>query len=308
MSAWELVRRQHGVVAHRQLVALGYSPDAIHHRLESSRLHRLFHGVYAVGRPEVTIDARWMAAVLACGEGAALSHDSAGALLEILKHPSPVIHVSVPASRNPRREGIQVHRRSSLPNCHLGYFRNIPITSPVLTLIDLATRLGRDSLEAAINEADKLERVDPETLRTVLTDFPALPGTARLRATLDARTFTLTDSWLERRFLPIVRAAGLPRPLTQVWVNGFKVDFHWPELGLVVETDGLRYHRTPAEQAKDRLRDQVHTAAGLTPLRFTRAQVRSDPRHVQATLAAVAGPLQSSGSGLTRQVARRPEA
>jgi len=85
-----------------------------------------------------------------------------------------------------------------------------------------------------------------------------------------------------------VRQAGLPRPRTQEHVNGFRVDFYWPELGLVVETDGLRYHRTPAEQARDRRRDQAHTAAGLTCLRFTHAQVRFEPDHVWATLAASA--------------------
>jgi len=108
-----------------------------------------------------------------------------------------------------------------------------------------------------------------------------------LRELLDRRTFVLTDSELERRFLPIALAAGLPVPQTGRRVNGFKVDFYWPDLGLVVETDGLRYHRTPAQQARDRLRDQAHTAAGLTCLRFTHAQVRFDPDHVRATLTAV---------------------
>jgi uncharacterized protein DUF559 len=112
---------------------------------------------------------------------------------------------------------------------------------------------------------------------------------------LDRRTFTLTESELERRFLPIVRGAGLPPPEAGRWVNGFKVDFFWPEFGLVVETDGLRYHRTPAQQAKDRIRDQAHTAAGLTPLRFTRAQVRFQPDQVLRTLAMVARRLGSSG-------------
>lgn len=118
---------------------------------------------------------------------------------------------------------------------------------------------------------------------------------AIVRDTLDRRTFTLTDSELERLFLPIALRAGLPLPLTQQRVNGFRVDFHWPELGLVVETDGLRYHRTPAQQAKDRLRDQAHAAAGLTPLRFTRAQVRFEPDHVGRTLAAVAERLRAAG-------------
>jgi very-short-patch-repair endonuclease len=98
----------------------------------------------------------------------------------------------------------------------------------------------------------------------------------------------MTDTELERRFPPIVRRVGLPLPLTQVYVNGYKVDFYWPELRLVVETDGLTYHRTPAQQAKDRLRDQTHAAAGLTPLRFTRAQVKYEPGHVEEILRAVA--------------------
>ncbi len=160
---------------------------------------------------------------------------------------------------------------------------------PIATLIDIAPTLTRDQLEAAINEADKRGLADPDQLRSALDEVVGRrPGAAHLRSTLDHRTFTLTDSQLERRFLPLARNAGLPLPETQQWVNGFKVDFYWPELGLVVETDGLTYHRTPAQQAADRLRDQTHTAAGLTPLRFTRAQVKFEPDHVRATLQAVA--------------------
>ena len=116
---------------------------------------------------------------------------------------------------------------------------------------------------------------------------------AKLRETLDRRTFTLTDSELERRFLPLARRAGLPQPCTQAKVNGFRVDFYWPDLGLVVEPDGLRYHRTPAQQAQDqRPRPEATLAAGLTPLRFTHAQVRFEPEHVHRTLAAVRGRLK----------------
>ena len=109
-----------------------------------------------------------------------------------------------------------------------------------------------------------------------------------LRQILDRRTFVLSDSELERRFRPIAQDAGLSPPRTGQHVNGFKVDFYWPDLGLVVETDELRYHRTPAQQARDRLRDQAHTAAGLTCLRFTYAQIRFEPEHVRATLEAIA--------------------
>jgi len=117
-----------------------------------------------------------------------------------------------------------------------------------------------------------------------------------LRETLDRRTFTLTDSELERRFLAIVRQAGLSLPQTGRRVTGFKVDFYWPDIGLVVETDGLRYHRTPAQQAGDRVRDQVHATAGLTPLRFAHAQVRFESGYVPATVAAVARRLRAAAS------------
>jgi very-short-patch-repair endonuclease len=144
--------------------------------------------------------------------------------------------------------------------------------------------LRADSIETAINEADKRELVDPEALRTALYSYAGQPGVAAVRDVLDRRTFVLTDSELERRFLRLVARAGLSAPLTQPHLNGFRVDFYWPEFWLVVETDGLRYHRSPAQQARDRLRDQAHVAAGLTPLRFTHAQVRYDPAHVERVL------------------------
>ena len=142
-----------------------------------------------------------------------------------------------------------------------------------------------------MNAADKLDRIDAASLQAAVHQLPIGPGVARLRTLLDRRTYVLTDSELERRFLPLARRAGLPQPLTMATVSGFKVDFFWPEPGLVVETDGLRYHRTPAHQARDRLRDQAHTAAGLTCLRFTHSQVAFEPAHVVGTLAAVAARL-----------------
>jgi hypothetical protein len=151
-------------------------------------------------------------------------------------------------------------------------------------------------LEAAVNEADKLDLVDPEQLGAELQEMVRRPGIAPLRRLLDRDTFVLTDSELERRFLPIAEAAGLPPPLTRQRVNGFKVDFVWPELGLVVETDGLRYHRTAAQQARNRRRDQAHTAAGLIALRFTHAQLRFQPDHARRTLAEVVVRLAGSAA------------
>jgi very-short-patch-repair endonuclease len=155
-------------------------------------------------------------------------------------------------------------------------------------LLDVATHLPLGGLESAVNEADKLDLIEPEQLRAELDIRAGQHGVRPLRDLLDRATFALTDSELERRFLEVVRGTGLGLPRTQAQVNGFRVDFYWPSLGLVVETDGLRYHRTPAQQARDRIRDQAHSAAGLTHLRFTHWQVRHQPQYVAATLRTVA--------------------
>lgn len=291
MNAWALCERQHGVVTRRQLLGLGFSEKAIERRLGTGRLHRIstVRGAFVVGRGEVSREARWVAAVLVCGDGAVLSHSSAAALMRIGVE-AGAIEVSVPSDSHRVRSGITIHRRSSFRPGDVGEFKRIPVTSPALTLIDMAADRGcpDSTLERGINEADKYDLITPPALRTALDAHPSMAGVDRLRLMLDRRTFRLTKEELERRFLPLARAAGLPTPLTGEWVNGFEVDFHWPDLGLVVETDGLRYHRTPAEQARDRVRDQVHTAAGLTQLRFTHGQVRYEPDHVRAVLSRTA--------------------
>ena len=162
------------------------------------------------------------------------------------------------------------------------------MTSPVQTLIDLATRHGTPAMERSINEADKLGLVRTDDLREALDGHAGEPGVAKLRRIIDMRTFRYTRTELERAFLPLAREAGLPVPETSVYVNGHEVDFYFPDLGLVVETDGLTYHRTPAQQANDRKRDQDHSAAGLTPLRFTHGQIKYEPDHVVRTLRATA--------------------
>ncbi len=270
------------MVSRGQLLALGWHPDAIEHRLLAGRLHGVHAGVYAIGRPELARLGQLMAAVLACGEGAVLSHGSAAELWVI--GPRAPFEVTVAPGRNPRPPGITVHRRMLEPSL-VTRRHAIPVTTPPLTLVDLAPRLQRDHTERAINEADGLDLIDPERLRNELDErLSGRTGVKTLRSLLDRRTFTLTDSALERRFKPIARAAGLPAPLTQEKVNGYGVDFYWPELGLVVETDGLRYHRTPAQQTAALRRDQAHYAAGLTPLRFSHAQVRFEPAYVEAFL------------------------
>jgi very-short-patch-repair endonuclease len=291
-SPWALAAAQHHLLTRAQLLELGFSERAIQHRIARGRLHPVYRGVYAVGRPPVTREARWLAAVLRCGSDAVLSHTSAAVLWGIRSSESGVIEISVPLHVDRRVDGVVLHRRTTLSAGDLTRQDCIPVTTPICTIIDLATQSTAERVEADINEADRLGLVSPEALRAALKGMKGRYGVPVLRRILHRQTFRLTRSQLERWFLPIAKRAGLPVPLTRQIVNGFEVDFYWPDLGLVVETDGLRYHRTAAQQAKDRVRDQQHTAAGLTPLRFTHAQIRYESRYVEETLAAVARRLR----------------
>jgi hypothetical protein len=281
---WALVAAQHGVITRAQLLERGVSRRGIEHRLAIGKLRIVYPGVYVVGRPELSREGRWMAAVLACGDGALLSHGSAAALWGIGVERNGEIEVSVEMPRAPRVRGIRVHRRQALQADDRAVRDNIPVTCPTRTVIDLALRVSTPALERMVNDADKLDLIDPEQLRADLDARAGQPGVRPLRNLLDRTTFTLTDSELERRFIPIAKAAGLPPPLTQQRVNGFRVDFYWPDLGLVVETDGLRYHRTPTQQSRDSLRDHAHAVAGMKRLRFTHAQIRHQPAYVQRIL------------------------
>jgi Protein of unknown function (DUF559)/AbiEi antitoxin C-terminal domain len=263
---------------------LGFSRGAIAHRIADGRLHPVMRGVYAVGWPGLDRERRWMAAVLACGEGAALSHRSAAALWGIGTERRGQVDVSVRRQCRHRRAGIRAMGRPSLPAADLTRRNGIPVTTPARTLVDLASELGETALERAVNDADKHDLIDPEALRVALDGFAGNPGVRPLRSLLDQQAFLLSDSDLEILFRPIAAEAGLPRPQTKAWVNGYEVDFLWPELGLVVETDGLRYHRTASEQARDRRRDQAHVAIGLTQLRFTHWQVKHEPAYVRRIL------------------------
>jgi very-short-patch-repair endonuclease len=284
-GAWDVVRRQHGVISRAQLLECGLGPDAIKHRLGNGRLHRLWRGVYAVGRPEVSREGRWMAAILSCGPEAVLSHGSAAALWGLLRRSSG-IDVTVPEGTYRRRPGIRLHRRSGLGVEHRRKVVGIPVTDPTSTLVDLAGSGSDRRLERALNEADRLGLVDLEDLRASVGLLPPRPGLARLRRMLGGQP--LTESGLERQFLAIVRLAGMAMPETQAEVNGYRVDFYWPELGLIVETDGWRYHRTSLEQSSDRRRDLAHAKAEMTALRFAEDQIRYESDEVRRTLEAVA--------------------
>lgn len=283
-QAWQLAGRQHGIVTRQQLLALGFGRRSIQHRVERGRLFPVSLGVYAVGWPALNQKRRWMAAVLAGGEGAVLSHRSAAALWEIGKEQPSRIDVSVRRRCELRRPGILFRSRPTLSPRDVLARDDIPVTSPIQTLLDLATELEPLALERAVNNADKRDLIDPETLREELDRYSNQKGVRPLRLLLDKLFFQLSDSDLEIYFRRIVRGAQLPIPLSKQRVNDFEVDFFWPELGLVVETDGLRYHRTPSAQTRDARRDRAHIMAGMTPLRFTHWEVRYEPARVRTAL------------------------
>jgi very-short-patch-repair endonuclease len=236
-----------------------------------------------------------MAAILACGRPgiAALSHSSAAALFEIGSEWVRGIEVARLSPDPIRVPGVKVHRRPALERDGFVLHEGITVTSPVQTLIDMATRHDQAVMERSINEADGLGLIRTDDLRKALDDHPGERGVGRLRAILDRRTFRYTRSELERAFLPLARAADLPLPRTSVYVNGHEVDFHFPSLDLVIEADSLTYHRTPAQQTKDHRRDQDHSAAGTSSLRFTHAQINYEPDHVVRTLRATASQRRS---------------
>ena len=240
-----------------------------------------------------------MAAALAAGPGAFVSHRSAASLWLPSRHPHSLpIHVSVAGTGGVRRrERLAVHRRDPdlLAAPHVRAYRGIPVTAPGPTIIDIALGLTLDELDAAISEADKLDLIDPIRLRALAVTGSHRPGAGRVRRALDRHTFVLSDSALERLFVPLGFAAGLGKPVTRSFRNSHRVDFWFEELGLVVETDGLRYHRTPAQQSRDLRRDQDHAVAGQERLRFSHWQVAREPAHVVEVLTAVAARLRDSG-------------
>jgi very-short-patch-repair endonuclease len=282
-----LAKAQHFVVARRQLFDLGFTTKAIEHRIAIGRLHPVYRGVYAVGRRELTQEGGWMAAVLACGDGAVLSHRTAAALMAFWpRRGSVLVHISFAANVRRAVRGITTHRRQ--PSLQIGTFNRLPCTSPLQTLVDIATELTSNELEAALNDAVKADHMDPDTLRAGLSSLPRQPGLGALRRLVDRHEFRLTDSELERQFLRIVARAGVPLPDTQERFPSGGVDFHWADLGLVVETDGRRFHRTATDQTRDLRRDQVHAVAGRTSLRFSHWQVYREPAEVTRVLSLVA--------------------
>ena len=279
-DAWALSTGQHDVIAHSQLRRLGFTEEAIRHRVRTGRLFRLWRGVYAVGRPTVGRHGLWKAATLACGPAAALDGESGLALWDVRSKEGKQIEIALPERSVRELSGIKLRRVRGLAD-QVTEIDGIPVLSLPPLFAHLAGRVKPGALEAAINEADKRDLIHVEQLRREAEALRGRPGVASLRRVIDRATFRYTDSGLERAMLPIFKAAKLEGYATQARVNGYLVDFYFPALNFVIETDGGRFHRTAFQQAKDRRRDQAHTLAGTAFLRFTHGQIRYERSYVK---------------------------
>jgi very-short-patch-repair endonuclease len=250
---------QHGAITTAQLVSCGLSRTAISKRVRAGRLHRIYHGVYAVGHHRLSNEGMWMAAVLACGKGAVLSHISAAALWRMLKPSHGPIHVTLPhtTGRN-KRKGIRIHRSTVLLPSQTTSELNIPVTNPTRTLEDLRRSASPDLYRRARREA--------EFLRLPLGDHES-DGAA---------------TELEERFLALCRRHRIPRPDVNVPIGPFIVDFLWRHERLIVEVDGWEGHGSKSAFEDDRARDARLTSLGYRVVRFTWRQLNDTPAEVAA--------------------------
>ena len=290
-AAAELAARQWGVVSVEQLRALGFGRSAVTRRVRAGRLHRLFRGVYAVGHAHLGREGRRLAAVLACGEGAVLSHRSAASHWGLLDTQSARVDITAPRSRDGVPD-IRLHSARSLTAHDTTTHEGMPITSVARTLLDLAATTRPDRLERSLAQAERLQLYDGTAIAEVLSRSNGHRGRAALtRAT--AQEPKLTRSELEANFLELVRQAGLPEPQSNLPLIAhdhprLEPDFYWPTCRLVVETDGWETHRTRSAFKRDRRRDAALVAAGWRVMRFTYDDVAYDGATVARRLRAVA--------------------
>ncbi len=282
----EVVAAQWGLVTRRQLLADALSAGGIAHWLKSRRLFRVHRGVFAFTAAPLAPEARWMAAVLACGEGAALSHYAVAAAWSMLRYEEwRPVDVTILGRSRQAAEGIKPHRTRHLPPSSLTIVRGIPATTVSRTLIDLADVAPDNHLRRAVDEADRLGWLNLRDLHEHAAKAHGRHGLPRIHALLNRHRPTgLTRSDLERRFLSVTDAVSLPRPLINKKIHNHEVDFHWPDRRLVVEVDGYEWHRTRARFEDDRARDRTLTVAGWRVVRFTDRAPKDEPHTVRAQL------------------------
>jgi predicted transcriptional regulator of viral defense system len=267
-----VAERQWGVVSRAQLLGLGISPAAIAMWRRRGRLHVVYRGAYAVGHASLGREGRRLAAVLACGPGAVLSHKSAASHWGLLRTDQTRIDVTAPRGRH-GAPGIRLHRSRSLDAQDITSHEGIPITSVSRTLLDLAATARPSELERAVAQAERLQLYDHRAITDVIARGNGHRGTAILaRATTREAKWTRNE-W-EAAFLELIRTAGLPEPLTNDAFDApdhghCEPDYHWPTHRVIVETDGWETHGTRAAFRADRAKDAALTASGYRVLRFT---------------------------------------
>jgi very-short-patch-repair endonuclease len=299
----EIAGRQHGVVSVRQLSAAGLERHRIAHRARTGRLHRIHQGVYGVGHSALSDEARWMAAVLACGRvtlghedkemadleagwldvgdtktileywGAALSHHSAAQLWGLLPIRDGPTDVLVPgAISKRRRKGIRLHRSRTLQPAHVTLRNGIAVTTPARTIADL---------RRAVSKPGKPGLISPRELRRAIRQADVLGLSLGDDVENDR-----TRSDLEEDFLRLCRRFRLPTPEVNVPVGPHLVDFLWREQKLVVETDGYGYHAGRVAFQDDRGRDLDLRARGYAVIRLAERQVNEEPQRVAKVVSA----------------------
>lgn len=293
-----LADRQHGVVTRRQLLNRGVDRSAIDRRLARRILVPLHRGVYAFGHRQLRIEGSWLAAVLAAGDGAVLSHRDAAALHGLRAAPDSA-RVSVSTAAHVREiPGLWVKSRRPLTADDVAVVRAIPVTTVARTVVDLAPMLTAGQLSATLGEADRRGLLDVAAVEAAArrTKGRHGQGHARLRTALQehrAAGATLTRSELEERFLDLVLSAGLPRPQLNATVAGYEVDALWADRRTAVELDGWAHHRGRRAAARDRAKTNALQLAGYVTLRFLHGDVTGRPRAVAAEIRRA---LQSSTS------------
>jgi hypothetical protein len=296
MDARILRAARHNVVTTDELRALGLADRDISYRVKVQRLHRKYREVYAVGRPDLTLDGVFLAAVLACGDEAKLCRFSALRKFELRRGGTYRIDVVAPRSIKPKK-GIRLHRPLSLGALDTTIVDDIPITTVAQTLLDVAAPAYRLNVAKLLHEAAVQELLDMRAVWAVLARQPNHPGARTLdRASREEVPFTRSD--LEEAALSLFRSFSVPQPETNVWVSDgaklVEVDCLWREFGLIVEIDSARYHGTRWRRRQDAAKTAALRARGWTVLRFWDVEVNGTPAQVAAAiLAAIHGPRNS---------------
>ena len=267
----------HGVVTRLELLGAGISAQEIKYRLRVGMLIREYRGVYRVGHRAPSVEARYLAAVRAGGEGALLSGRAAGHLFGLLKGAAPVPEVMTRTER--RLEGVRTRRSRKVDRRDGTVLRGIPVTTVPRTLVDLAAVLPLADLARACHEAGVRYRTTPADVEAVLARRPNCRGAGKLRRVLRGEV-RVTLSKLERRFLSLLRDAGLVLPETNRPAGGRRVDCRWPEQRLTVELDSYRFHHSRHAWEQDRRREREARARGDEFRRYTYGDVLEHPRYM----------------------------